>query len=239
MAGTELAVSTVNHHLAATCNHITTDIVNIRTCYIARASYHNIVGRIHAIAAGSVSSEKIVPAVTVGNGGSFAVNGNIDRLVSFDTCSGRRIKLHHPDKPEICSVGTPQTPCHRIHEKAGINSIAVFIHLGRSYLDRLCKLEVRRRWIKSLVPHREDSSGMTATQSSACRAISHEIFITYFQSIRSSSPTGTLRTRIPVPAILGYESAATGSECIILSFTFHNGRRVVDPRFSLLSQCRN
>ena len=202
MTGSELTVISVYHHLSSSCNHIASHVVKIRSCDTARTAHNNIVSRIYTVTAGSVRSEKIVPSVTPDDCSRFAIYGYIDRFVSFDTGTSLWIEFDDTDKAEICSICTPQASCNGIHKQAGIYGIAVFINLRRSHFNSLSVSEIRRLRIKSPVPHRKDTAGVTATKSSACRTICNQIAVTYLEGVGSCAATRAHSSRVPVPAVL-------------------------------------
>ena len=234
MPGTELAVSGINDHLSTTGDHIPADIIQVWTRHIARAANYNIICRIHTVAACAVRTEKIIPSVAPDDGCCLAVYGDVYGLIPLDARSGQRIKFDDAYETEICTVCTPEASRNRIHEQTGIDCIAILVNLRRRYLYRFGEPEIRRIRVQCPVPHGKDASCMTTAQSSTCRTVCHQITVSYLHGIRSRTAARTLRTRIPVPAVLGYEAAATGSESIILAATLHDCRRVMDPRLAAL-----
>jgi len=149
-----------------------------------------------------VSSEEIVPSVTIDHGCSLAVDSDIRINRTLYLCTCPRIKLHHTDEAEICTVSAIETACSRVQEETCVDCVAILIHFRVSHFDSLCILEVRGIRIKSLVPHCENAASVSATESAACSTVSDEITVTYLDCIRSSSAAWTYSARVPVPAVL-------------------------------------
>ena len=124
---TELAVLTVNHHLTATGNHVTSHVVKEWAVYAACATYNDVVSRVNAVAASSVCSEEIVPAVAIDHCSSLAVDSDVWIYSTLYLCTGLRVELNHADEAEICTICTIETTCLRVHEETCVDSVAVLV----------------------------------------------------------------------------------------------------------------
>ena len=226
-----------DHHAAASFKHTSPYIVHVRTGHLARTAHHNVVSGIRSVTTSPVRTQKVIPPITINQIRSFAVNGNIHRLISFHTFSRLRVKFHKTDKAKISAIRHPQPSIGRIQQKPGVYGIIVFDTIRRSNCHRLRISEIRRLWVKGFVPHRINHAIVSATQSATGGTISHQITVTNPYHIGSSSSPGSHRATVPSPSVFGNQPTSSRTECIILSFTLHNGRRIMNKRLSNL--CNN
>ena len=142
MSGTRLTVACGNHHLTSSVIHVASHIIYIRTLDALRTAYHNVIGRVHTVAAGAVSTKQIVPAIIVDEVGSLTVDSDILLLVAALAEAGCRIELNQADGAEICAVAHPQTSCGGIKHDTRVDGILIFQAIGETYLDSLRPFEV-------------------------------------------------------------------------------------------------
>src|SRR5690606_20106190 len=95
------------YHFAATCQHVSSHIVEVWPCYISGPSDDNIICRVCAIAAGSVCAKKIIPSIAILQVCGFTVNGNINGFIPFHAFSCLWIEFYEANEPEVGSVTTP------------------------------------------------------------------------------------------------------------------------------------
>ena len=184
-----------------------------------------------------MSTQEIVPTITVDKVGCLTVDSNILLYVTFHTLTGVRIDLDDADKAEICSIASPQTTRCRIEQQTRVDGVSILQTVGSCYLDCLRILEIRRLRIECLVPHGKDTTVMAATQTTTCGTVDHQIAITDLEHIRSSTATGTLCARVPCPTVLRDQTATTCSKSIVFSVTLCDCRRVVDIGTTDLCLC--
>ena len=82
-----------------------------------------------------MSSQQIIPAITVDQVGGFAVDTDIDSFIAFHALSGLGIKFHQTDIAEIGSIAQPQTTRSGIEQQSGVDGITVFIAIRGSHLN--------------------------------------------------------------------------------------------------------
>jgi len=79
---------------------------------------------------------------------------------------------------------------------------------------------------------------MSTPQTAAGRAIDHQITVADLHDIGGRSAAGTYGAASPGPAVIGYQSAPTGAEGVILAVALHDSRRIVNVGFAIQGQCR-
>src|SRR5574344_275916 len=124
------------NHSATTMKHIPAHIIQIRTRYIARPSYHDVIGRVYAVTASAVCAEQIVPSITIDQVGSLTVDSDIYGFVTFYTLSRFRIQFHDPDITEVCAVRHPQATCRRVEHQSRVDGVVILHTIRGSYLYR-------------------------------------------------------------------------------------------------------
>ena len=245
VSGTTSSLFSCNHHLAATVQHVTAYVVKIRTFDALGTAYHNIIGRVDAVAAGAVGTEQVIPAVAIHQIRSLTIDGNIFFLVTFDTEPCLGIKLNQTDGAEIGAIAHPQTTCRGIEQQPRINGILILHTVRVAHLHGLAPLEIGRFGIEGLVPHRENTACMAATEAPARGTIDAEITVADLQHIGGCTATRTVSAAMPGPTIFGYKATAASTEGVILAVALGQRRGIVDIRFAYLclsgcskGQCR-
>ena len=181
-------------------------------------------------------TEEVVPAVTIDDSSSLAVDSDVWILSVTNLSTGLRIELNHADEAEVSTVCAPETTCCRIKEETGVDSVAVLIVKRSCYLDRLSISKIRRVRIKSLVPHCKNATSVSTTESTTCSTVSDKVTVSDLECIRSSSTAWADSATEPVVSVLRDESATTGTECIVLAITLHDVRRVMNPWLTFLCE---
>ncbi len=239
MTRTGIAVAGSYHHLSSTFQHVAPNIIEIRTRNVARTPHHDIIRRIGTVTAGAMSAEKVIPSVAIYEIGSLAIYRHIYRLITLHALTRGRVELHDTDKTEIRAVREPQTSGSRVEQQSGINSIAILIIERTRHLDRLRKLEVGRVRVKSLVPHRQHLTGMTAAQTATGGTVCHKITVANLYRIGCGTPTGTHRAASPRPAVVRYQTTSPGAKRIVFPVALHDRRWVVDIWCAIQGKCRD
>ena len=158
-----------------------------------------------------MGAQQVVPAVIVDHHGSLAVDGDVHGLVAGETGARLGIELDHPDVAEIGAVGAEQTAV-RVHQEADVDGVAVLVHLGVRHFDGLGIGEIRGVRVQGLVPHREDTAGVTAAETAARGAVAHEVPVTDLDGVRGRAAAGTDGAALPHPAVFGDQAATTGAD---------------------------
>ena len=114
-----------------------------------------------------MGAKEILPSIAVHEGSCFAVNSNVDRLISLLPCTGFRIEFNETYVSEICSVSEPESSV-RSHKKSCIYCIAVLIHFRMGNFNRLGICKIRGIRIKGLDPHSKHAACVSAAKASAC-----------------------------------------------------------------------
>src|ERR1019366_7628038 len=83
MAKPDKAAAGGRDEFAAAFDHVVAKIIEVGASDRLGAAHAKIVGGVRAVAAGAMSAKKIIPAVVVDRVGGFAVNGDVDGLISF------------------------------------------------------------------------------------------------------------------------------------------------------------
>ena len=91
--------------------HVTTDIVKVWSLYRTRTAHDDIIGRVDTIAAGAMSTQEVIPTITVHQGTGLAVDGHILLNITLHTLTRLWVELDEPDITKIGAIGSPQTTC--------------------------------------------------------------------------------------------------------------------------------
>src|SRR5450631_540216 len=95
--------------------------------------------------------QQVIPAVVKHHVGSFAVDGQIARLiVGVEALSGLWIKLNLADIAEVGAIDQPQFAALRIEEYARVDGIGVFHSIGRGNYATVLKFVIGILWIETL-----------------------------------------------------------------------------------------
>ena len=228
VAGTETPLFGSGDHLAATFDHGASDIVDERAVGVLGAACNDIIGGVHAIAAGAVGAEEVVPAVIVGHHSGLAVDGDVDGLAALETMSGLGIELDLADESEVGAVDAEEPAGAGVEEEADVDGVAVFVNERRCHFHGFGVLEIRGIRVESLVPHGQDAACVTAAETAAGGAVADEIPVTDLYCVRCCAAAGADCAAVPDPAVLGDEAAAAGAEGVVLAVALHDGGRVMD-----------
>ena len=191
-----------NDHLAATVEHVTANIVEIRSFDTTRTAYYNIIGRVNTVATSAVSAEQVIPTVAVDEVRGLAVDGDILLLVAADTKSRLRVELDEADGAEISTVTDPQTTCGGVQKHARVDGVLILHTVRGADLYRLRPLEVGRLGVEGLVPHGEDAASMATAKTTTSGSVDAEVTVADLQNVGSCTTTGTVGTAMPAPAVV-------------------------------------
>ena len=142
VSGSCQTLSSSNDHTSTACQHVAPDIVKIWTSDAARTSYHNIIGRIDAIAAGAMRTKQIVPAITIDKVGGLTVDSNILRFIARTTCTGNWVEFDNADVSEISSITAPQASRGGVEQETCIDGIVVFESIGECHFNGFREAEI-------------------------------------------------------------------------------------------------
>ena len=142
VSGTTGALFGSNHHLTTTVIHVTTNIIYIGSLDALRTSYDNIIGGVDTVAAGTVGTEQIIPAITVHQVRGLAVDSDVLLLVTLHAETGLRVEFDKTDRAEIGAIGHPQPTCRGVQEQTWVDGILILHTIGVADLHSLAPLEV-------------------------------------------------------------------------------------------------
>ena len=195
------AASGSHHHASAAVEHVASDVVEIGSGDAARASHHNVIGGVDAVATRAVGAQQVVPAVAPDEVGGLAVDGDVLLAVACHACARRRVELDEAYGAEVGAVGGPEASCGGVEQQRGVDGVLVFHAVAGGHLHGLRPAEVGRRGVERRVPHGEDAAVVAAAETAARGTIDAEIAVANLQHVGGSTAARAFGTAAPRPAV--------------------------------------
>jgi hypothetical protein len=151
-----------------------------------------------------MSAEKIVPAVAINERRCFAIYCYVNGFVALDTMTCCGVKFYKTNETKVCAIRKPKASVVWVKKQTGIDSITILILKGFCHNYRLGVLEVWGVRVKSLVPHCQDLTPVSASETTTCGTICNKITVADFYGIRSRTTSGANSAFMPSPSVGRY-----------------------------------